>query len=52
MTKPSNSHVRIVACDCKHEHQDAQYGKGKRSANRCKQGAAHRCTVCAKVHNA
>ena len=43
----------IKKCDCKHEFQDKEYGKGNRMHNPIikKQGVPqqYRCTVCEKV---
>jgi hypothetical protein len=37
----------ILDCDCKHDFQDATYGKGKRKHNPTKKG--YRCVVCGKT---
>jgi len=40
---------KVMPCTCKHEFQDAHYGKGLRLHNRCrpKDGERwYRCTVC------
>jgi len=41
----------IVHCDCKHDFQDKEYGKGKRLATPTKKdkiNIIYRCTVCGK----
>lgn len=44
----------IINCDCKHEFQDAAYGKQKRVHNHApsKGGKPNRykCTICGKEH--
>ena len=37
----------ILRCDCKHEFQDKQYGKGRRVHTTNEKGR-FRCTVCGK----
>lgn len=46
--------VKILACTCKHEFQDAKYGKGMRVHNSAKKLSTNatktngfRCSVCA-----
>lgn len=42
----------VVKCTCKHEFQDATYGKGMRVTNPVgKTAATVRCTVCSAIHN-
>lgn len=41
--------VVIKHCTCKHDAQDAMYGKGNRVMNECNKGV--RCTVCGKEIN-
>ncbi len=41
------SETAVKPCDCKHEYQDAKYGKGKRLHNATKDG--WRCCVCGKT---
>ena len=41
--------AKIRSCDCKHEYQDALYGKQMRVACLCKEGKESRCTVCGKT---
>jgi hypothetical protein len=55
MTAKSVAHVN---CGCKHEFQDAEYGKGIRVANIVNKSAKKdsvrvnvRCTVCAREHD-
>lgn len=36
--------IAIMACGCRHQYQDKQYGVGQRVHNECEQG--WRCTVC------
>lgn len=43
-----NAGPKIVSCTCKHEHQDKQFGVGKRFANSFAKG--WQCTVCKKEH--
>lgn len=48
--------TQIVVCTCKHEFQDAEYGKGRRVTTPCnteqeKKNFVVRCTVCKKEHN-
>jgi len=38
--------TKIITCSCHHDYQDEKYGKGRRLYNPCKDGKAHRCTVC------
>ena len=46
--------TKIVNCDCKHDYQDAKYGKGKRVANYARNAnnkfGGYRCSVCGKMH--
>jgi len=39
----------IKPCDCEHEFQDKQYGKGKRVHNTNAKNEKHTCTVCGKA---
>lgn len=41
----------VKPCDCVHEFQDKQYGKGIRLFNEGKDGKFFRCTVCKKTKN-
>jgi hypothetical protein len=36
--------TEVKSCNCKHEYQDAVYGKGQRVHNPSTKG--HRCSVC------
>jgi hypothetical protein len=38
----------IMKCDCAHDYQDKQYGKGNRLYNSMKKENSWRCTVCGK----
>lgn len=38
----------VRTCSCKHEYQDATYGKGMRVSNIMKNGDM-RCTVCGSI---
>lgn len=42
--------TKIIRCECKHEYQDAKYGKNRRVGNKTAKGPAnnpsYRCTVC------
>lgn len=40
------SGVIVTKCNCKHEFQDKQYGKGKRAMNIKRSGDTATCTVC------
>ncbi len=37
--------TKIMECTCKHDYQDATYGKNKRVFNKM-QSDTYRCTVC------
>lgn len=45
----------IIVCDCKHDQQDAMYGKSRRVANlkgsSSKDSPKAKCTVCGKECN-
>jgi len=41
--------VIIKECDCRHQFQDEQYGKGKRAHNLMQDETSARCTVCGNV---
>ena len=38
----------IKKCDCKHEFQDKEHGKGNRVHNQKKDSSKAKCTVCGK----
>jgi hypothetical protein len=42
------SKTKIAKCSCKHDFQDARYGKGNRVFNYCSKTDKWRCTVCKK----
>ena len=44
---------KIKSCSCKHEYQDAKYGRGKRVMNETadKPKPKYRCTVCGTVRD-
>jgi len=44
---------KIKSCSCKHEYQDAKYGRGKRVMNETadKPNPKYRCTVCGTVRD-
>lgn len=47
--------TKIIECDCKHEYQDARYGKRHRAttpnnSEQTKNNFVVRCTVCGKEH--
>lgn len=35
-----------MKCNCEHDFQDKEHGKGVRVHNPCKEGKTFRCTVC------
>ena len=41
--------TKILKCDCKHEFQDKQYGKGNRVHNESTKDKLWRCTICEKT---
>lgn len=45
MQEKITSGTIIIKCDCTHNYQNKQYGKGYRVANRTSSGGT-RCTVC------
>lgn len=48
--KAGSINTRIMACTCKHEFQDTQYGKGKRVFNKQIGDNKWACSVCGKSH--
>lgn len=44
------SGTKEVTCNCKHDQQDALYGRQRRLANVSESGSTAKCTVCGNKH--
>lgn len=45
-----NVMTKVKSCKCKHNYQDAIYGKQHRVCNKTNKPDEYRCTVCGSLH--